>query len=286
MRSLEDVHWIGVAGAGTTGSAVAQVAATNGYDVVLRDIDQRELTDGVDSVQEGLDRYVRKDRLSESEAATIGDRITATTEIDNLVGCDLIVEAVDDDLDVKRDLFGRLDERIPDDIVLATTTSTLSVTAIASATNRAGLVVGIHFMDPIPVVPGVEVVTGEKTEARTVKLAHEYAGSLEKQTWQSDDRPGFVVNRVLVQWINEGIRVFDEGVATKEDVDRGLKLGTNVPMGPLELADHIGLDVCLTISETLQEEFGERCRPPYLLKRKVEAGDLGKKTGQGFYEYE
>jgi 3-hydroxybutyryl-CoA dehydrogenase len=160
------------------------------------------------------------------------------------------------------------------------------VTTIASATDRPGEVVGLHFMNPVPVMEGVEVVVGEKTAEGVVDLAHAFAEALGKTTWEADDKPGFVSNRILMPWINEGIRAFDEGVATKADIDRGMKLGTNVPMGPLELADHIGLDVCLHATETLHEELGDRYKPAYLLKRKVEAGDLGKKTGRGFYEYE
>jgi 3-hydroxybutyryl-CoA dehydrogenase len=140
-------------------------------------------------------------------------------------------------------------------------------------------------MNPVPVMSGVEVVVGEKSDPAAVELAHGFAEALGKETWEADDKPGFVTNRILMPWINEGIRAFDEGVATKADIDRGMELGTNVPMGPLELADHIGLDVCLHASETLHEELGDRYKPAYLLKRKVAAGDLGKKTGQGFYGY-
>lgn len=141
-------------------------------------------------------------------------------------------------------------------------------------------------MNPVPVMNGVEIIVGEKTSADVVTLAHAFAEDLGKVTWESDDKPGFVTNRILMPWINEGVRTFDEGVATKDDIDRGMTLGTNVPMGPLTLADHIGLDVCLHATETLHEELGDRYKPAYLLKRKVEAGDLGKKPGQGFYEYE
>jgi 3-hydroxybutyryl-CoA dehydrogenase len=286
MRELDDVHTVGVVGAGTMGSGIAQVAATNGYNVVMRDIDQAALSDGAASIQDSLDRFVRKDRFTEAEAVSIRDRITATTEMTDLGDCDLVVEAVVENLDVKQQIFENLDKIVEDDVVLATNTSTLSITSIASVTDREGFVVGLHFMNPVPLMPGVEVIAGEKSEARAVKLAHDFAESVEKQTWQSDDKPGFVVNRVLIPWICEGIRTLDEGIATREDIDRGLKLGTNVPMGPLELADHIGLDICLNAAETLHEELGDRYKPPYLLKRKVEAGDLGKKTGKGFYEYE
>jgi 3-hydroxybutyryl-CoA dehydrogenase len=189
-------------------------------------------------------------------------------------------------MDVKREIFADLDDLVDDGVVLATNTSTLSITSIAAATDREGLVVGLHFMNPVPVMKGVEVVHGELTDDAAVDLAHGFAESLGKETWESDDKPGFVTNRILMPWLNEGIRAYDEGVASKEDIDRGMTLGTNVPMGPLTLADHVGLDVCLHASETLYDELGDRYKPAYLLKRKVEAGELGKKTGSGFYEYE
>ncbi|WP_101297615.1 3-hydroxyacyl-CoA dehydrogenase family protein [Halegenticoccus soli] len=285
MRGMDSIERIGVIGAGTMGNGIAQVAATAGYDVVMRDLEREFLDRGFESIDDSLSRLVSKDRLSEDEAEEITGRITGTTEFDDLADCDFVVEAAVENMDVKRDIFADLDETVDEDVVLATNTSTLSITTIASATERPELVVGLHFMNPVPIMNGVEVVVGEKTDDAVVGLAHDLAENLGKETWESDDKPGFVTNRILMPWINEGIRAFDEGVATKEDVDAGMKLGTNVPMGPLELADHIGLDICLDASETLFEELGDRYKPAYLLKRKVDAGDLGKKTGRGFYEY-
>ncbi len=282
---MDSIERIGVIGAGTMGNGIAQVAATAGYDVVMRDLEREFLDRGFESIDDSLSRLVSKDRLSEDEAEEITGRITGTTEFDDLADCDFVVEAAVENMDVKRDIFADLDETVDEDVVLATNTSTLSITTIASATERPELVVGLHFMNPVPIMNGVEVVVGEKTDDAVVGLAHDLAENLGKETWESDDKPGFVTNRILMPWINEGIRAFDEGVATKEDVDAGMKLGTNVPMGPLELADHIGLDICLDASETLFEELGDRYKPAYLLKRKVDAGDLGKKTGRGFYEY-
>ena len=286
MRTLSEVDTVGVVGAGTMGSGIAQVAATDGYDVVMRDVDEARVEAGFEAVDDSLGRLVDRGDVTEDEAAAAVDRIAGTTDLGALGDADLVVEAVVEDLDVKRDVFADLDEATPEDVVLATNTSTLSVTTIAAATDRPAQVVGLHFMNPVPVMDGVEVVDGERTAPEALTLAHEFAASLGKRTWESDDKPGFVTNRVLMPWINEGVRAYDEGVATKEDMDRGLTLGTNVPMGPLELADHIGLDVCLHASETLAEELGDRYKPAYLLKRKVEAGDLGKKTGTGFYEYD
>ena len=286
VRNLGDIERIGVVGAGTMGSGIAQVAAQNGYDVVMRDIEEEFVQNGFDAIEDSLDRFVSKDKFSDEEAEAALDRITGTTELSDFADCDLVVESAVEDMDIKQDIFEDLDEELPEDVILATNTSTLSITTIASATDREERIVGLHFMNPVPVMKGVEVVVGEKTDDDVVELAHALAEDLGKETWESDDKPGFVTNRILMPWINEGIRAYDEGVATKEDIDKGMKLGTNVPMGPLELADHIGLDICLDATETLHEELGDRYKPAYLLGRKVEAGDLGKKTGRGFYEYD
>jgi 3-hydroxybutyryl-CoA dehydrogenase len=286
MRGLSEIDTIGVVGAGTMGSGIAQVAATSGFEVVMRDVEPELVDRGFDTIEDSLDRLVVGDSLDRDAAESALDQITGTTDLEALADADYVVEAVVEDLGVKREVFADLDGYVEAEVCLATNTSTLSITSIASATERERRVVGLHFMNPVPVMEGVEIVVGEHTAPDTVQLAHDLAAELGKTTWESDDKPGFVVNRVLIPWINEGIRAYDEGVATKADIDRGLKLGTNVPMGPLELADHIGLDVCLHASETLHEELGDRYAPAYLLKRKVEAGDLGKKTGQGFYEYE
>jgi len=283
---LDAIDTIGVVGAGTMGHGIAQVAATSGYDVVIRDIEQDLVDEGLAGMEDSLSRFVEKDKLSGSAAEDAMNRVTGTTDLADLADCDFVVEAVVENLPVKEDVFADLDETVDEGVVLATNTSTLSITSIASATDRADRVVGLHFMNPVPLMEGVEVVVGERTSREVVDLAHALAEDLGKTTWESDDKPGFVSNRILMPWIAEGVRAFDEGVATKADIDRGMKLGTNVPMGPLELADHIGLDICLDAMTTLHTELGDRYQPPYLLKRKVEAGDLGKKSGRGFYEYE
>ena len=286
MRGLSEIDTVGVVGAGTMGNGIAQVAATAGYDVVMRDIEETYVENGLESIEHSLNRMVTGEKLTREEADAALDRITGTTALADLADADVVVEAVIEEMEIKQDVFESLDGVADDDVVLATNTSTLSITSIASVTDRPAQVVGLHFMNPVPVMEGVEVVVGEKTPAETAEFAHSFAEALGKTTWESDDKPGFVVNRALMPWINEGIRSFDEGLASKEDIDRGLKLGTNVPMGPLELADHIGLDIVLDASETLHAELGDRYKPAYLLKRKVEAGELGKKTDKGFYNYE
>ena len=285
-RTIDTVEHVGVVGAGTMGSGIAQVAAASGYDVTMRDIEPEYVENGFETIADSLGRQVKSGSLTESEAEAARGRIEGTTDLEDLADCGVVVEAALEEIDIKRDIFGDLDDIVTDDAVLATNTSTLSITTIAAATDRPESVVGLHFMNPVPIMKGVEVVRGEKTTPDVLEFAHEFAEDLGKETWESDDKPGFVTNRILMPWINEGIRAFDEGVATKADIDSGMKLGTNVPMGPLELADHIGLDICLHASETLHEELGDRYTPAYLLKRKVEAGDLGKKTGEGFYEYD
>ena len=281
----EEIERIGVVGAGTMGSGIAQVAATAGYEVVMRDVEESFVESGFETIEDSLDRFAAKGSLEE-EAATIRERIEGTTAYDALGDCDAVVEAVVENMNVKRDVFAELEDTCDEDVLLATNTSTLSITSIAADLEHPERVVGLHFMNPVPIMEGVEIVVGEKTTEDIVALAHDLSEELGKTTWESDDKPGFVTNRILMPWINEGIRAFDEGVASREDIDRGMTLGTNVPMGPLTLADHIGLDVCLHASETLHEELGDRYKPAYLLKRKVDAGDLGKKTGAGFYEYD
>jgi len=286
VRGIDATETVGVVGAGTMGAGIAQVAATAGFEVVMRDVEREFVDDAFERIEDSLGRLVDRETLTASEARDAVGRIEGTTAVEDLAGADLVVEAVVEDLEVKREVFGTLDGLLADDVVVASNTSSLSITALGAATARPAQVVGLHFFNPAPIMPGLEVVAGEHTDDETVAVAREFASATGKDAWEADDKPGFVVNRILIPWINEGVRAYDEGVASKEDVDRAMELGTNVPMGPLELADFVGLDVCLHMAETLHEELGDRYVPPYLLRRKVDAGDLGRKTGRGFYEYE
>ncbi|MFB6361801.1 MAG: 3-hydroxyacyl-CoA dehydrogenase family protein, partial [Halobacteriales archaeon] len=210
MRGLSEIDTIGVVGAGTMGSGIAQVAATSGFDVVMRDVEPELVDRGFDTIEDSLDRLVGRDSLDAEAADAALDRINGTTDLDALADADYVVEAVVEDLAVKREVFAELDGHVDEEVCLATNTSTLSITSIASATERERRVVGLHFMNPVPVMEGVEVVVGEHTAPDTVQLAHDLAAELGKTTWESDDKPGFVVNRVLIPWINEGIRAYDE----------------------------------------------------------------------------
>ena len=286
VSDINSIDHVGVVGAGTMGAGIAQVAAMNGYQITMQDLSDEFLERGMASISKSLDRFVDKGTIDADERDQTLAAISTTTDRGDLAEADFVIEAVAENLEIKQEVFADVDGIVDDDVAIATNTSTLSITAIASATDRPERVFGLHFMNPVPIMEGVEVVIGELSEDEVIQLGHDFSEDLGKTTWESDDKPGFVVNRVLIPWINEGVRALDEGVGTKQDIDQGLKLGTNVPMGPLELADLIGLDICLDASETLHRELGDRYQPAYLLKRKVEAGHLGKKTGRGFYEYD
>lgn len=282
---LSAINTIGVVGAGTMGSGIAQVAATAGYDILMCDIEQTLVERGLNQITQSLNKLSERDKLAQSPEK-VTTRIQGTTTLSEFNNVDFVIEAVTEDIEVKKEVFTKLSNVAKDNVKLATNTSALSITEIASVTDRQHDVVGIHFMNPVPLMKGVEIVPGEYTSPATVELAHNFARDLGKETWESDDKPAFVTNRILLPWINEGVRTLDEGVASKEEIDRAMRLSTNVPMGPLEVADQIGLDVCLSILETLYQSYGDRYKPAYLLKRRVAAGDLGKKSGKGFYTYE
>ena len=277
---------IGVIGAGTMGNGIAQVAARAGYAVVMRDVKDEFLERGLKAIDRSLQRDVDKARLAEEEKRAILGRIQTTTEMQALREASFVVEAVTENYAVKAEIFRALDELTQPEAILASNTSSISITKLGGATRRADKVIGMHFMNPVPVMKLVEVIRGIATSDETYARTHALTERLEKIPLECNDSPGFVSNRVLMPMINEAIFTLAEGVATRESIDGIMKLGMNHPMGPLTLADFIGLDVCLAILNVLHEELGDpKYRPCPLLKRYVDAGWLGRKSGRGFYQY-
>ena len=277
---------IGVIGAGTMGNGIAQVAARAGYDVVMRDISDEFLQRGMKAIDKSLQRDVDKERLAVDEKASILDRISTATSLDALKEAAIVIEAVTEDLKVKSEVFQALDAMLPGEAILASNTSSISITKLAAATKRPDKVIGMHFMNPVPIMKLVEVIRGMATSDQTYDKVRELTEKLGKVSLDCQDSPGFISNRVLMPMINEAIFTLYEGVATRESIDGIMKLGMNHPMGPLTLADFIGLDVCLAIMNVLHDGLGDpKYRPCPLLKRYVDAGWLGKKSGRGFYEY-
>jgi 3-hydroxybutyryl-CoA dehydrogenase len=277
---------IGVVGSGTMGNGIAQIAARAGYSVVMRDVNDELLQRGVKAIDKSLQRDVDKQRLSAEEKQSIVDRIKTTTKLETLRDASFVIEAVTEDLGVKTELFKSLDEITAPETILASNTSSISITRLGAATRRPDKVIGMHFMNPVPVMKLVEVIRGIATSNETYERVRALSEKLGKTALDCNDSPGFVSNRVLLPMINEAIFALYEGVATRESIDGIMKLGMNHPMGPLELADFIGLDVCLAILNVLYDGLGDpKYRACPLLKRYVDAGWLGRKTGRGFYEY-
>lgn len=276
---------VAVIGAGTMGSGIAQVFAASGRQVNLVDPDEASITRGLASIAKSLDRLIKKGTLDAAARDETLGRIRRTTP-GTLQDCAIAIEAVPERLELKKAVLRELDRILPEDAILATNTSSISITELAAATSRPSHVIGMHFMNPVPVMPLVEVVRGLETSAETVNATMEAAKSLGKTPVLVEDRPGFVSNRILMPMINEAVTALQEGVATRDAIDTVMKLGMNHPLGPLALADLIGLDVCLDIMEVLHRGFGEdKYRPCPLLRTMVAAGRLGRKTGRGFYEY-
>ncbi len=277
---------IGIAGAGTMGHGIAHVAARSGFEVRLVDVEERLLTKAIDTVGTEMQRAVDKQKMSESDRQAALARIRTTTDLGSLRDAAVVVEAIVERPEAKTDLFRKLDEICAKGAILATNTSSISITRIAAATKRPESVIGMHFMNPVPVMELVEVIRGQLTSDETTRRTMDLARTLGKTPVEANDFPGFISNRVLLPMINEAVNALMEGAATRDAIDSIMKLGMRHPMGPLELADFIGLDVCLHIMEVLHDGFGDpRYRPSPLLRRMVDAGLLGRKSGRGFYEY-
>ena len=281
-----NIKKIGVVGAGQMGNGIAHVSAQAGYQVVMRDLEDGFVEKGLATIDKNLQRGVDKGRLEAEEKEKILARIEGTTRLDALADCDFVVEAAVENVEIKLELFRELDRVCRAGVILATNTSSISITEIAAATERPGRVIGMHFMNPVPVMKLVEVIRGLGTSDETANEVLELARALDKTPVECRDFPGFVANRVLMPMINEAIFAVYEGVATPEAVDEIMKLGMRHPMGPLALADFIGLDTCLAILEVMHDGLGDpKYRPCPLLRKHVEAGWLGRKSGRGFYDY-
>ncbi|HLE24133.1 MAG TPA: 3-hydroxybutyryl-CoA dehydrogenase [Thermodesulfobacteriota bacterium] len=283
---VEDVKKVGVVGAGTMGSGIAQVVASNGRNVILLDLSDSALDRGMKAIGNSLGRLVKKGDINEGDSKSILSRIMTTTRFEDLADTDLVIEAVFEDLSVKNETFKKLDATTRPDIMLATNTSSLPIIEIAVSTKRPDKVIGMHFFNPVPLMKLVEIIKSLATSEETVQFAYDFAMALGKEPVNAKDVPGFIVNRVLMPMLNEAVFALDEGVGTPEDIDKAMKLGTNQPIGPLALIDLIGLDVTLDVIDVLYREFKDpKFRAAPLLRQMVRAGWLGRKTGRGFYKY-
>lgn len=275
-----------VLGAGTMGAGIVQTAAQAGFTVIVRDIKQEFVDKGIAGIDKLLSKNVEKGKMSAEDKAAVMGKISGTVDMAAAADCDLVIEAALEVMDIKKAIFKELDEICKPDCILATNTSALSVTEIAAATNRSDKVIGMHFFNPVPAMKLVEVIRGANTSDATYNTIKEMSVKMGKAPVEINEAPGFVVNRLLIPMLNEGMYALMEGVANAEDIDTSMRFGAGHPMGPLALADMIGLDICLKIMETLYKEFGDpKYRPCPLLVKLVRANKLGRKTGEGFFKY-
>ncbi|MEE9239122.1 MAG: 3-hydroxybutyryl-CoA dehydrogenase [Thermodesulfobacteriota bacterium] len=277
---------VGVVGSGTMGSGIAQVVASSDRDVLLVDISDAALDRGIKGIEKSLGRLVKKEAITEEDSSSILRRIVKTTDLEGLGDVDLVIEAVFEDMDVKKEIYSKLDNITGDDVVLATNTSSLPIVEIAVSTSKADKIVGMHFFNPAPVMKLVEIIKTLTTSDETVQFAYDFALALGKEPVKTKDSPGFIVNRILVPMLNEAVFAYQDGVGTPEDIDKAMKLGTNQPIGPLALIDLIGLDITLDVMDTFHREFQDsKFRAAPLLRQMVRAGWLGRKSGKGFFDY-
>ena len=284
--SESNINTVGIVGAGTMGSGIAELVASAGKNVVLLDIEKGLVEEAIGEIEKNFKRLARRGKIDEGQASLIISRIQATEDYADFRDTDIVIEAASEDMDLKKAVFSKIEENTEQSAIIATNTSTLSVTELAMSTSRPEKVLGIHFFNPAPIMKLVEVINTAKTSPETLEQAMEFARSLDKHPVMAKDRSGFVVNRILLPMINEAIFVLDEGIAAAAAIDNAMKLGANHPIGPLALADLIGLDVTLSVLSVLYAEHGDpKFRPSPLLKEMVRAGNLGRKTGKGFFEY-
>ena len=286
LKKIEDIKKVGVVGAGTMGSGIAQVIASNGRNVVLVDISDGALDKGLKGIEKSLGRLVKKESISEEESSAIVSRIETATDFGKLSDVDFIIEAVFEDMGVKKDIYKKLDDSVPSEVVLATNTSSLPIVEIAVSTKRPDKVVGMHFFNPAPLMKLVEIIKTLVTSEETAQLAYEFAQALGKEPVSTKDSPGFIVNRILIPMLNEAVFAYQDGVGSAEDIDKAMMLGTNQPIGPLALIDLIGLDVTIDVMDVFYKEFQDsKFRSAPLLRQMVRAGWLGRKSGRGFFQY-
>ena len=284
--SESNINTVGIVGAGTMGSGIAELVASAGKNVVLLDIEKGLVEEAIGEIEKNFKRLARRGKIDEEQASLIISRIQATEDYADFRDTDIVIEAASEDMDLKKAVFSKIEENTEQSAIIATNTSTLSVTELAMSISRPEKVLGIHFFNPAPIMKLVEVINTAKTSPETLEQAMEFARSLDKHPVMAKDRSGFVVNRILLPMINEAIFVLDEGIAAAAEIDNAMKLGANHPIGPLALADLIGLDVTLSVLSVLYAEHGDpKFRPSPLLKEMVRAGHLGRKTGKGFFEY-